>query len=388
MESTWSTDGPIPQTPSNEDIPRPMSSPPGIQQSQPFLHDQRGEVDVTASSPHHAGTGIDNDQSGDQDLYIEHNMSNVNAATLLDFPTMGQSDPIRDQTSSMVHNSRLNIDVVSLNQEPSRRIGRRRRASSFDQALPIPRIALRPRFSTLEESQGRQQPASTSRNQPMAASVSALPNPGLGVRDSNRHDVLRPMRGHHFRHHTYGGSDSSSDIFSLAMELDATDAPFSSSEHDGTVPIIHNTFELSQLHQNLPPAVQTFVAPRDPTSSTRDISRSNRPRHSRKRPADTSFPRNPSNINQPSSKATASFGTPTGTCTLSTSSVSAFDHTSSPQWQDQSPGNTSTIFQGLQSPESQAREEFESSAISGEDEKSSSLPFDEVHLLKDPREDQ
>jgi hypothetical protein len=386
MESTRSTDGLIPQTPSQEDTSLQMSSPPGIQESHPLRQDERGQVDVTSSSPHHAG--IDNDQSDDQDLYIEHNMSNANAATLLDFPTMGQSDPIRDQTSSIIpHNSRLNIDVVSLTHEPAR-IGRRRRASSFDQALPIPRIALRPRFSTLEDSQGRQQPASTSRSQPMGASVSALPNPGFANRDSNRHDLLRPMRGNHFRHHTYGGSDSSSDIFSLAMELDATDAPFPSSEHNGTVPIIHNTFELSQLHQNLPPAVQTFVAPRDPTSSTRDISRSNRPRHSRKRPADTSFPRNPSNINQPSSIATASFGTPTGTCTLSTSSVSAFDHTSSPQWQDQSPGNTSTIFQGLQSPESQAREEFESSAISGEDEKSSSLPFDEVHLLKDPTEDQ
>lgn len=385
MESSHSSDGSIPETPWRESPDRPMMSPPGMQ----FQQVQQEEIGVM---PSHVNIDTNHDGDGDSN---DNNIFIARTAALLDFPVMRHHRPILGQSSTTTF-SRLSYNL-SLNRETVRR--GRRRTSSFDDIVPVPRIALKPRFSRLTDS-NRYQPIdlspirhqlssdSCSCMECIAASVAALPNPVNSSGNQIPVEWLRPRRATHFRHHTYGGSDASTEIFAAAMELEMeenSDSRISSSEHEATVPIIHNSFEFSQLHQNLPPAAQTFIAPRDTASSSRDINRPI-PRRHRKRTAEISFPCPPTSCQvgrQPSASITTqSFGTPTCTTTCS-SDVSAFDQTSPHHWQDQSPGNCSTIFQGLKSLDSRDEDDhkFKSEGTDGGEE--SSLPFDEVHLLMD-----
>eukprot|EP00554_Chaetoceros_debilis_P002308 CAMPEP_0194098348 /NCGR_PEP_ID=MMETSP0149-20130528/58332_1 /TAXON_ID=122233 /ORGANISM="Chaetoceros debilis, Strain MM31A-1" /LENGTH=593 /DNA_ID=CAMNT_0038784393 /DNA_START=84 /DNA_END=1865 /DNA_ORIENTATION=- len=203
----------------------------------------------------------------------------------------------------------------------------------------------------------------------------------------NRNRRSGRNRPTHFRSHTYNGSDSTSntDIFAMALQTEQfseTSAP--------TVPVIHGSpafpFELSSLQQNLPPAAQAFFAPapRDGnfshsnslsaagsnsgsvsgSGSVRELN-SNRDKkvgsyENPSRPIPRHHPNRklPGHGNSHGHVRHASGGTTTGTgtvvtgihhspfrtspsmgtatCTLSLSSVSAFDQTTSPHWQQHS----------------------------------------------------
>lgn len=398
MESPDGSDRSVPETP--REPGQEMRSPPGLQSH----HVQHEDIRVGVT-PSHVNLDNNPDDGANAEEAFVAEITNSSTAMLLDFPVMRQSNrtSLRGGLSFSPNTSRSNLNMT-LNRETVRR--GRRRSSSFDDLLPVPRITLRPRFSALTHSTARMhqlahfspserqhQPRthSCSCNKCMAclAALAALPNRESQSTNQPPADRFRPRIATHFRHHTYSGSDSSNDIFAAAMELEENSADrVASSEHEATVPIIHNPFELSQMHQNLPPAAQTFVAPRDTTASNNR----SRPRH-RKRSADVSFPcpttaTNSSNRqNQAASTTTQSFGTPTCT-TICSSSISAFDQTSPNQWQDQSPGNCS-IFQGLKSVETPREEDdtndndnnFQSEGSNRGDQ--STLPFDEVHLLMD-----
>lgn len=394
-----------------------------------------------------------------------------------------------DSTNSVANTIRWNS--MSLNRETIRYNTRRRRASSFDELPPVPRVSLRPRFTrhldrSLVPSTSRSSLSTSSQHQPNVSNCTCMEcimnslssesqedgttNPNSSRLSTNNnltgflhidHEVTtrpiplrivhpHPTRHRHFRNHTYGGSDASTDIFSLAMELEQSTADqrglsnnsdlasSSNQEATATVPIVHpNPFELSSLNQNLPPAVQTFMAPCNPVPSTNTNSSSANitrpiPRHRKHLGlGETSFltsihsslprTRPPSitiNANQytnvttnPTMMGTAnitnnaspSLGTPTCTCTLSTSSVSAFDQTYSPQWQDHTTSPGGSIFQGLK--DHSSVHSSTSSVKRGRDDDNvectetnanakrishdnagqhkSTLPFDEVHLLID-----
>ena len=392
-----------------QSLNRPMMSPPRMLSQQVQLEGSG----VTRSPPLNNLTGnndghnhVDND-TNDHGFFT---VRSLDRSTLLNFPAMQESHPLLDNSvdasTTPTHLS------LYLNRETPRR-GRRRRATSFDDLMPIPRIALKPRFSKLADRSSMLNPIHFSSScrrsfsddcsciECLAAHVTPMPDAGrLRTENTNstnrespsRVERLRPRRATHFRHHTYGGSDSSSsNIFSEAAELERTDAILSSSHPlDQTVPIVHNSFELSQLQQNLPSGAKVFIAPRDALPTGRDISRPI-PRHRRKRaagdmstqiPGSTALVRRQTSSTQQVHTASPSLGTPTCACTLSTSSASAFDQASPPQWQEQSPGNGRAHFQGLKvepsSSGSQARDEGH--------EKKSSLPFDEVHFLMDQGE--
>lgn len=367
---------------------------------------------------------------------------------------------------------------MTLNRETVRYHTHRRRASSFDELPPVPRVSLRPRFTrhfdlSLVPATSRSALSPSSQHQPnlpnctcMECIMNSLSSEynedatnSSAARPSNNnlagflhidHEAttrqLLPLRMHHphptrqrhFRNHTYGGSDSSTDIFSLAMELEQSTTDqrqysngglaSSSQEPTATVPIIHpNPFELSSLNRNLPPAVQAFMAPCNPVNTTSTSSANITrpiPRHRKNlglgettflNSIHSSIPRTRPSSNTASSNqhviaatttttaitnnASPSLGTPTCTCTLSTSSVSAFDQTYSPQWQDNaSPGGS--IFQGLKdhssvhSSTSSVKRGRENNVECTETnvnakrmshdnvgQHKSTLPFDEVHLL-------
>jgi hypothetical protein len=360
---------------------------------------------------------------------------------------------------------------MSLNRE-TQRLGRRRRANSFDETLPVPRIALRPRFkrhvpnnSAALATAGRSQDStyeawSQRHNQVdndhedsqdcscMECMIGTMPWPRnedqIGDSSININETRTQRRGRrHFRNHTYGGSDASTDIFAAALNLEDSSGrhflslPMDTGSYDSndssrpielvpTVPIIHNAFEMTSISATLPPAAMTFAQPTTTTATnstndkidatsmsataTLNFSRPI-PRHHRNRfgsgdvnvpvpfvhPFQQLRPTPPGASNQSASVASASVGTPTCTCTISTSSVSGFDQTSPPQWQDQSPESSSSIFQNLRdlsSPDSRINSrEFDnlnrpnasvdanSNVNPSIERKESEFPFNEVQVL-------
>lgn len=382
---------------------------------------------------------------------------------------------------------------------------RRRRANSLDEGLPVPRISLRPRFtrhvtgaSRSGGGNGGGRTNTNSRSPPhlvfrqqqhdpsdsscscLECLIRAMPsrsNSGSsGNGTSNGNTPPTSNRPSHFRSHTYNGSDSSNtDIFAMALQTEQfseTSAP--------TVPVIHGSpaFELSSLQQNLPPAAQTFFAPRERESTSSSYNSYNisgtgtgsstgreRSRDRDKKVGSYDNPSRPIPRHHPNRKlpmpmhgfsaaaaaAQSSASTTvhghghghvrhasgsthhspfrtspsmgTATCTLSLSSVSAFDQTTSqatspamsPPWQhehslsSQSPGNSSIVFEKLETQEETDQKEgiarshsrnasadignnidthnfndnIEERSQKQASSRSRSLPFDEVHLLID-----
>ena len=485
MDKSNSSSGSVPETPRVVPVnSETMSTPPRMVQV------------------HHTSTSVTGPNNGNGDTSHD----NMQSSPALDFPFMRASRSAATSNASNRSTSRsrsrsrsthnntnnnnrtdtyaagaLGADILStvtsatdwnmsLNRE-TQRSGRRRRANSFDETLPVPRIALMPRFkrhvpntSAALATAGRPQDSaheawSQRQNQVdndhedsqdcscMECMIGTMPRPWNEdqVGDSNiNSDETSQRRGRrHFRNHTYGGSDASTDIFAAALNLEDSSGrnflslPMDSGSYDSndssrpielvpTVPIIHNAFEMTSISATLPPAAMTFAQPTTTTATnstngkidttsmsataTLNLSRPV-PRHHRNRfgsgdvnvpmpfvhPFQQSRPTPPGASNQSASVASPSVGTPTCTCTISTSSVSAFDQTSPPQWQDQSPGSSSSIFQNLRdvsSPDSRINShEFDNlnrpnASVDANvnvnpsiERKESEFPFDEVEVL-------
>jgi len=253
----------------------------------------------------------------------------------------------------------------------------------------------------------------------------------------------RSSRSRHFRNHTYSGSDASTDIFAEALSLEASSSGIrnmfssplenTSTTHDysqqsaPTVQIVHNSFQMNLLNHNLPPAAQTFAAPTSsvnpgtgigtigadvandasfmPTSTSNLTTLRPIPRHHHNRTGTGDMnmllsllqpshqhqsrptPTGTGASNQSASVFTASpsLGTPNCTCTISTSSVSAFDQTSPPQWQDQSPENSAHCQSSPDSQKNsnviQRHDHLGLNEQGNEAENESEFPFDEVRVL-------
>ena len=397
---------------------RPMLSPP------------RMPSHGTGVTSNHENEGSDqnDDREEENELYVRPGQNRT--SPLLDFPVMQQGRTTPLEISSRCPTRNRSSWRMSLNRETSTGSvydggrGRRRRASSLDESLPVPRISLRPRFTRntssarspqfsnnvmagLQDTQQQHQTSSENCSclDCMVAALSSSSERISSMRSQDTQDEIRtrrrrPTNPSHFRSHTYSGSDTSTDIFAAAMEMERSDfvstPPFSASNNDSvapTIPIFHNPFELSSINHTLPISVQKFIPPSN--SVSRDINRPI-PRYNFPRTATgdasliTSTSAQParhlsSTSNQPGSIASTSLGTPTCTCTISTSSVSAFDQTSPLQLQQQSPGNPNSNFQDTKREPigtETAAENCKNSVSDKADieKKSPLLPFD-VHLL-------
>lgn len=144
VQSSHSSDGEgsVPETPMiAQSLNRPMMSPPRMLSQQVQLEwsglTRSPLNNLTSNNDGH--NHIDND-TNDHGFFT---VRSLDRSTLLNFPAMQQSHPLLnnsvDASTTPTHLS------LYLNRETPRR-GRRRRATSFDALMPIPRIALKPRF--------------------------------------------------------------------------------------------------------------------------------------------------------------------------------------------------------------------------------------------------
>lgn len=132
------------------------------------------------------------------------------------------------------------------------RRGRRRRSNSFDVSMPFPTISLRPRI----HGRGSVNFSSTHSGDPGCTCLDCLCS-SVTSPDSRGSDRNILSRHSHFRSNTFGGFDSSIDIFSMVFEAEKEEANFTTVTHE------YGPFGLSTLSQNLPPAVQAFIPPKE-----------------------------------------------------------------------------------------------------------------------------
>lgn len=258
----------------------------------------------------------------------------------------------------------------------------RRRSSSFDAVMPFPKISLRPRF----HGRGSGSFKSNHTGEPGCTCIECLcGNASTDSRHgSERHTLSRRS---HFRSNTFGGFDSTSDIFAMAMESEQQDYTFTTIAHE------HSPFELSSFRHNLPSAAQTFIPPSDTSDTSLRLPLSSRepqpirpiPRHNRSN-IDISFLKsvpsqeclNLETHRQPSSSnhiRTNSYGTQS----LTTASP---QNTDTPDWGHHTLDDSPTI-RNIEDDEqylctSKKGDHIKMKSNSTSDE--TPLPFDEVHL--------
>lgn len=216
---------------------------------------------------------IDENENDNENEHLINDNMNMNMDMIrndtpgvLDFPVMHPSRPLEEEGGIDPSQSESSTSAtiasdwnMSLNRETVRRERRRARANSFDEAMPMPRIALRPRF--------RKQ-VNAVVDVDVDAVVDAVVPPfsashtrhefnsnSNNNRNSSRTIQRRPSRSRHFRNHTYGGSDASTDIFTQALSLDAS---FSGIRNIFSAPPVNNSYDhtLQVSSQEIAPTLQ------------------------------------------------------------------------------------------------------------------------------------
>lgn len=330
MEEARDRNDDEPETPRTSlNYSRPMLTPPRLVQvaTQNRNQNEGDEADMQQTTSHQINVDdVIQLERDSERLHIPQNENssstivfNTQTPSELNFPNMRQSISSSSTSTGISQVTSPSDWNMSLNRETVRR-GRRRRASSFDNSIPIPRISLRPRFSRHSDNAnnsnvpgnepGSQQSSQSNiiNGESLLYSNFAAHGDGCNCAQcaSNRlpsFDVtahrhpsgarIRPRNRRHFRHNTYGGSDASTDVFAEALQGDSLDnfsfalspqfenidlsnhssSSTNNDQSNGVVSIVHNPFELSAIEASLPPAAMAFAPPSDVNSTSTRVGR-------------------------------------------------------------------------------------------------------------------
>ena len=203
----------------SQESSRPLLSPPAL----PVPDHHSRERYITNQYPPNL-----NDQ------WEENEVRNYNHDEILSFPFIG--DPATELARTPVYGL----------------VRSRRRSNSFDAAMPFPKISLRPRF----HGRGSGSFKSNHTGEPGCTCIECFCGDVSqdSRRGSERHSLSRRS---HFRSNTFGGFDSNTDIFAMAIEAEQQEYGFTTISNE------YSPFELSSLSHNLPSAAQAFIPPTD-----------------------------------------------------------------------------------------------------------------------------
>jgi hypothetical protein len=297
--------------------------------------------------------------STSSDQWVDNEERNTNQSESLSFPFIGAES--------------ARIPVYGLGKS-------RRRSNSVDAAIPFPKISLRPRF----HGRGSGTFKSNHTGEPGCTCIECLcgdVSPD-GRRDSERHGLSRRS---HFRSNTFGGFDSTSDVFAMAMEAEQPDNGLT------TITYEHSPLELSSLSHNLPSASQAFIPATDTSDGPWRLSLSSRdpqpirptPRHLRPN-IDISFLKsvpsqeclNLETHRQPSSSNHIRTNS-NGTQSLTTASP---QNTDTPDWGHHTLDDSPVIRNIQDSEQYLCKNENQINMKPNATSDETLLPFDEVHL--------